>query len=373
MNAVQRQMGWGIAFSFLLFLFLTGSYFYIHPLGHWSELWERELMDIPFILLTATVSLSFGLIFGLLLAFYWRKRLQTIENWLFQLEEGRMTEPSNGELAELEAISVRVQRVQKQMAEKAKLAQRLANEKAEEQESKIQEMISQERNRLARELHDSVSQQLFAASMMMSAINETKAALAAQEVVHQEASDQSSKQFTAVKNSAAEREAKQLKMVEEMIHQSQLEMRALLLHLRPVALKGKSLQEGIEELLLELQQKVTMDIHWKVETFQVDKGVEDHLFRILQESVSNTLRHSKASKLEVLLINRDEMVIMRISDDGVGFDVEDSKAGSYGLQNMYERAGEIGGTLKIVSIKNKGTKLEVKIPILTSGRESKHD
>ena len=84
--------------------------------------------------------------------------------------------------------------------------------------------------------------------------------------------------------------AKQLKLVEEMIHQSQLEMRALLLHLRPVALKGKSLQEGMEELLMELMQKVTMDIKWKLEDFPVEKGVEDHLFRILQESVSNTLK-----------------------------------------------------------------------------------
>ena len=129
------------------------------------------------------------------------------------------------------------------MTEQAKLSQRLATEKVEDQEARIQEIIEQERNRLARELHDSVSQQLFAASMMMSAINETK--------------QQS--------ESENDREAKQLKMVEEMIHQSQLEMRALLLHLRPVALKNKSLQEGIEELLIELSQKVTMDINWKVE------------------------------------------------------------------------------------------------------------
>ncbi len=358
MNTIQRQILWGIGFSFLLFLFLTGSYFYVHPFGHWSELWKRELMDIPFILLTATVSLSSGMLFGLLLGVYWRRQLQTVENWLFQLEEGRFTETNHGGIPEIGPIQERMQRVQKLMAEKAMLAQRLANEKAEEQENIIQEMISQERNRLARELHDSVSQQLFAASMMMSAINETKAA--------QEATTE----LPAYKNNAAEREAKQLKMVEEMIHQSQLEMRALLLHLRPVALKGKSLQEGLEELLIELKQKVTMDIHWKVEEFQVDKGVEDHLFRILQESVSNTLRHAKANKLEVLLIKRDEMVIMRISDDGVGFDVEASKAGAYGLQNMHERAGEVGGTLKIVSLKNKGTKLEVKVPILTSGREN---
>ncbi|MCM3585517.1 sensor histidine kinase [Mesobacillus maritimus] len=359
MSSVQRQMLWGIGFSFVMFLFLTGSYFYVHPFGKWSEFWERELMDIPFILFAATVSLSLGLIFGLILGMYWRKQIQTVDNWLFELEEGRLTEFKPGMLPEFDSISERMQRVHKQMAEKAKLAQRLANEKAEEQETKIQEMISQERNRLARELHDSVSQQLFAASMMMSAINETRAAVMQGEDI-------------AVQLSV-EREAKQLKMVEEMIHQSQLEMRALLLHLRPVALKGKSLQEGIEELLIELQQKVTMDIQSKIEPFQVDKGVEDHLFRILQESVSNTLRHSKASKLEVLLIKRDEMVIMRVSDDGVGFDVDESKAGSYGLQNMYERAGEVGGTLKIVSVKNKGTKLEVKVPILDSGRESKDD
>ena len=155
-----------------------------------------------------------------------------------------------------------------------------------------------------------------------------------------------------------------LRLVEEMIHQSQLEMRALLLHLRPVALKGKTLQEGIQELLAELVQKVPVTIETKIEDFQIDKGIEDHLFRILQESVSNTLRHAKANQLEVLLINRDDFVILRIVDDGIGFDVEQAKTGSYGLQNMYERAVEIGGTMKMVSLKEKGTRIEVKVPML---------
>jgi two-component system, NarL family, sensor histidine kinase LiaS len=161
-----------------------------------------------------------------------------------------------------------------------------------------------------------------------------------------------------------------LKMVEEMIHQSQLEMRALLLHLRPVALKGKTLQEGMEELLIELSQKVTMEIKWKIEDFPLDKGIEDHLFRILQESVSNTLRHAKSTTLEVLLIQRDEFVIMRVVDDGIGFDVEEAKAGSYGMQNMYERAIEVGGSMKIISLKNSGTRLEVKVPIMSAEGES---
>jgi NarL family two-component system sensor histidine kinase LiaS len=206
----------------------------------------------------------------------------------------------------------------------------------------VQEIVSQERNRLARELHDSVSQQLFAASMLMSAITESNLTL-------------------------QDSEAKQLKMVEKMINQSQLEMRALLLHLRPAALKGKSLQAGMKELMNELAQKVPLELNWKIEGFELDKGIEDHLFRILQESVSNTLRHANATALDVLLIS----IILRIVDNGVGFDVEKEKVGSYGLQNMYERAVEIGGLLKIISLPDKGTKLEVKVPLVE--REEKQN
>src|SRR5690625_7520446 len=99
-------------------------------------------------------------------------------------------------------------------------------------------------------------------------------------------------------------------------------MRALLLHLRPVALKGKNLQIGAEELLLELIQKVPMEIDWKIEPFIVDKGIEDQLFRILQESVSNTLRHAKARRLHVMLNVRDETVILHFVYDGMCFDFD---------------------------------------------------
>lgn len=348
MTSIMRQILWGLTLGIILFAALTLSYLLVFPIARLSDLWNRELMDIPFIIFSFSISVVLGIAFGIASGTYWRRQFQAVDSWLFELEEGQQPEvKQNQAFAEILSISKRVEKLYKQISEKAMLSQKLATEKAEEQESRIQEIISQERNRLARELHDSVSQQLFAASMMMSAINETKAP-------------------------SEDRESKQLKMVEEMIHQSQLEMRALLLHLRPVALKGKCLQEGIEELLIELKQKVTMNIKWKVEPFPLDKGVEDHLFRILQESVSNTLRHSKAEQLEVLLIKRDDKVIMRVVDDGLGFKVEETKAGSYGLQNMHERAGEIGGTLKIVSVENKGTRLEVKVPILVVAGE-KHD
>jgi two-component system, NarL family, sensor histidine kinase LiaS len=346
MSTLQRQMLWGVGFSILLMGLLLLAFFFVFPLADWWNLWEEDIADIPFIIFIPVISIGIGLLFGVFSGLFWRKNLLSIDRILHQLEEGAIVEASssNGN-EEVEAIHKRVERIYKQMTEKAKVSQRLATEKVEDQEQRIQEIISQERNRLARELHDSVSQQLFAASMMMSAVNEVR---------------------TEIDN----RETKQLKMVEEMIHQSQLEMRALLLHLRPVALKGKTLKEGIAELLVELSQKVSMDIEWKIEDISLDKGIEDHLFRILQESVSNTLRHSKANKLEVLLIKRDELVIMRVVDDGIGFEAEDDKAGSYGMQNMHERAVEVGGTLKIISVKNKGTRLEVKVPITNKGEDN---
>jgi len=346
MSILQRQIVIGASFAFFVFLFSIASSFAIFPLSDWSDLWEEEIIDVPFIIFVSGVSVLAGITFGIISGQFWRKQLQAIEKVLRQMEQGQPTD-MNGllRLKELEAISIRVKKIQKHLSEQAKLSQRLASEKAEEHEKRVQELLSQERQRLARELHDSVSQQLFAASMLVSAINEAK----------------------PFSNDV---QAKQLKLVEEMIHQSQLEMRALLLHLRPVPLKGKSLQEGIQELLIELQQKVPINIQWKIEQIPLEKGIEDHLFRILQESVSNTLRHAKATTLEVLLIKRNNLIILRVADDGIGFNVEETRTGSYGLQNMHERAIEIGGTLQIVSIPNQGTRLEVKVPLLVEGESN---
>ncbi|WP_144528206.1 sensor histidine kinase [Peribacillus simplex] len=347
MSILTRQILTALGVAFVLSLALPAAVFFIFPLSDWSLLWEKVVMGLPFVIFLPSLVMTVGLIYGVVSGMFWKRQLERVDEGLYLLEQGRL--PSQQETYPVQEMAKMVERmhlIHKQINEQTKLSQKMANEKAIDQEKQIQEIVSQERNRLARELHDSVSQQLFAASMFMSAITES----------------QSDMEKT---------EMKQFKVVEEMIHQSQLEMRALLLHLRPVALKGKSLHEGMKELLLELAQKVTMDINWKMEPVTLDKGIEDHLFRILQESISNTLRHAKASSLEVLLIVRDGLIILRITDDGIGFNVEESKTGSYGLQNMHERAVELGGTMQLVSVPNKGTKLEVKIPLLNTGGD--HD
>ena len=201
-----------------------------------------------------------------------------------------------------------------------------------------EQVIQEERCRIARELHDSVSQQLFAAMMMISALNERA-------------------------DKFDEKEQKQLKMIEHVLSQAQSEMRALLLHLRPISLESKSLKAGIEGLLVELQTKVQMKIHWDIEDVKLPEGVEDHLFRIAQELLSNTLRHSHATTLEVYLRQLDSTVLFKIEDNGVGFNSEEILPGSYGINNMKERVQGLGGQVRIVSFPNQGTTIEIKIPL----------
>ncbi|MUK89960.1 sensor histidine kinase [Ornithinibacillus sp. L9] len=346
MITILRHAFTAILFGTLISLMILGITLLTFPIDDWKLIFTQTISNVPFIVYILFIPITIGAISGITTGIFWRQRFHKITRQLDELAKGQKVTFDEQPYKELITIQYQVQQVQEKIRKQTENAQRLATERANEREKSLQEIVVQERNRLARELHDSVSQQLFAASMMMSAINESNSEM-----------DSSTK--------------KQLQLVEKMIHQSQLEMRALLLHLRPVALKGKALQEGIKELLLELQQKVPLKIDWKIEEFNVDKGVEDQLFRILQESVSNTLRHAEAQTLHVMLIERDDLIIFRIVDDGVGFDTEKIRTtSSYGLSNMSERANEVGGTLKVISLPNQGTRLEVKVPSLRKKDES---
>lgn len=211
-----------------------------------------------------------------------------------------------------------------------------------------EEILEGERHRLARELHDSVSQQLFAAMMMLSALNES-----------------------ARQNQIAESYQQLITKIEDVINQAQSEMRALLLHLRPTSLEGRSLKEGIIQLLKELQTKIKIKISWEMDEVKLQSGVEDNLFRIVQELLSNTLRHANADQMQVYLKQVGQTVVLRVVDNGVGFDMEQQeKAGSYGLTNIKERAESVGGTIKIISFKNEGTSVEIRVPIVM---EESHD
>ncbi|MFX3632294.1 MAG: sensor histidine kinase [Candidatus Pristimantibacillus sp.] len=198
--------------------------------------------------------------------------------------------------------------------------------------------VIEERQRLARELHDAVSQQLFAISMTATAVSRT---------IERD----------------WERARRQVQLIEEMAAVAQSEMRALLLHLRPVHLDGKNLALALSTLVEELKQKVPMTIQLEVdETIVLKPDTEDHLFRIAQEALSNTLRHSKADMMEIKFQRIGNEARMLLKDSGVGFDLEAKKQTSYGLLTMAERVNELGGTLHMESKLGEGTIIDIRVP-----------
>lgn len=305
---------------------------------------------LPVVLLLILIPIAVGAIGGYIYGNHVKKRLEVITEGTLAFERGNFTHrlPDVGD-DEIGRMGMHLNEMAKRVEDQVASLQRLSSEKAEWNETLKQAAITEERQRLARELHDAVSQQLFAISMMTSAVGKT--------VVQQ-----------------PEKASKQIKAIERMASEAQSEMRALLLHLRPTHLEGKKLKEGIDHLLEELKSKHHFSISWQAEEISdLSKGVEDHLFRIIQEAISNILRHAKATEIELLLYKANDQVRLKITDNGVGFNVDDQKMSSYGLRTMVERVNEIGGFIEIFSRPQKGTEIEVKVPIVNRKDAKKRD
>ena len=300
--------------SFLIILFSLFTYFYAsNQTDWWRELLSARLLYIPLIFHLFAIALGVGILVFLTVSVIQKARYGKIEEKLRTLSAGNYESPILNQPIPrpvddiyLHDIDQEITKIKEKMIEVSSELQIMTSRPQYVDGQTREEILELERHRLARELHDSVSQQLFAAMMMMSALTEQ-----------------------AEKTDTSEKFRKQLQMVADIINASQSEMRALLLHLRPVNLEEKSLKQGIEQLLKELQSKIQISLKWDIEDVKLISSIEDHLFRIVQELLSNTLRHAKANELEVYLHKINNNLLLRVIDDGAGFNMNESKTGSY--------------------------------------------
>jgi NarL family two-component system sensor histidine kinase LiaS len=295
--------------------------------------------------------LIIGAAHGFFLGYRPKRQIDGLREALLQWEKGNQTGsvPKLGE-DELGRLAEQLERIGKRWEEQVSSLQRLSTHNAQLAEQARVSAIVEERQRLARELHDAVSQQLFAISMTATAVGRTL-----------------EKDF--------DKAQRQVELIEEMASVAQSEMRALLLHLRPVYLEGKELSQGLSDLVKELKTKVPMDLTLEIdEDLNLGKGIENHLFRIIQEAMSNTLRHAKADKMEIRIHRRGEAVKVTLRDNGIGFELDDKKQASYGLSTMQERIHEIGGSIQFITAPGKGTRIEISVPLIheESGDEGSH-
>ena len=241
---------------------------------------------------------------------------------------------------ELEEISNQFNRMAQRTEKQVESLQRLINENKELLAGAEEAASSEERRKIARELHDAISQQLFA-------INTTVAAI------------------PKLMDQRPEEAKKYFKMIEKMVSMAQQELRALIMHLRPVNLEEHCLKEGIEKLLDELDTKhANIEIHQELHNIEgLAPGLENNIFRVTQEAISNILRHSKATKFSVKLFQKEKVLSLIIEDNGVGIKNSDNKKSSYGMATMRERIEELGGRFDVISFPDKGTRIEVRVPV----------
>ena len=226
-----------------------------------------------------------------------------------------------------------LQALAKRQEEMSSELQTLSVAKNTEQEA----IIEAERIRISRELHDSVSQELFAATMILSSVVDNPSL--------------TTKQITS-----------QTTLTLKILHEAQDEMRALLLHLRPSELADKSLTEGLNMLVDELQAKISAKISASVAEIKADKNIENNIFRMTQELLSNTLRHAKAQHIDISFSQTVGTLVLIVKDDGVGFDTTIEKTASQGLKNIKERTLSLGGTVEWQSAPGSGTTVKIMIP-----------
>ncbi|WP_226576764.1 sensor histidine kinase [Halobacillus litoralis] len=301
-----------------------------------------------FIVLYTVVGFFMSLYAGFRSSGDMKQRLDYITTMITQLARGKFSSKIYfQEDDEIAGIGDELNTLGEKLQHQKESLLKLADEKGELARSAHKAATIEERQRLARDLHDAVSQQLFALTMMAQATEK-------------------------IYDRHPEQAKEQLGEITQMALQAQTEMRALLLHLRPVHLSGEPLTEGLSSLIEELKQKCQIHFDLKIEEVEgLTETMEEQLFRIMQEALSNILRHANASEVKVEVSEAGEEVYLHVSDNGNGFDTEEKKGSktSYGLKTMKERCEEIGGTYSLRSRKGEGTHIDLRVPIQVRMKE----
>jgi two-component system, NarL family, sensor histidine kinase LiaS len=207
------------------------------------------------------------------------------------------------------------------------------------------------RNRFARDLHDSVKQQVFATSLQIAA---------ARAMIEQD----------------KEATESHLAQAEELVGLAQKELNVLIHQMRPAALEGKGLSVALRDYAADWSRRseILAEVHVRGER-ETSLEVEQTLFRVAQEALANVARHSDAKSVEVDLIYDADRLMLRLADDGHGFDPAKDTGDGFGLQSMSERLAKLGGRVDVESAPGEGTRVICVCPLdgASKGKAGEHE
>ena len=229
-------------------------------------------------------------------------------------------------------------RLAETFAERAAVAADLSTRVARDALARVVDAQELERKRLARELHDETGQSLTSMLLALRAIEEAKTSDEAQE-----ATDRLREQIV------------------ETLH----DVRRLAVELRPKALDDFGLVPALERLTTTFSEQTAIPVEFEamLGDTRLAPAVETALYRIVQEALTNVIKHSRAARVSVLLRRKPDSVAAVIEDDGQGFDVDETRDGGLGLVGMRERIELIDGRLAVESSSSGGTSVVAEVPL----------
>jgi signal transduction histidine kinase len=217
------------------------------------------------------------------------------------------------------------------------MAERLATAVGRERLLADKSARQAERNRISRDLHDSISQDLFSISLIAAGLEK------------------------ALPRRSPLRD--QVRSLVQTTEATNREMRALLLELRPAMLEERGLVPALEELASTYSARLGVKVDAELEPIRLQPAAELAVLRIAQEGVANAVKHARATNIKLGLHRRDGLADLTVSDDGGGFDPSANGAvEGLGLRLMRERVEELGGSLSISSRPGEGSVVVASIP-----------
>lgn len=290
------------------------------------QLWPVYLgwVAITGVMLLIAVA-PFGALFGFIMSRGLTRRLKALSRAVDAWSKGDFSQaPTDKSKDEIGSLSRRMRVMAERVQALLHTQQQLA--------------ALEERNRLARDLHDTVKQQTFATLMQVRAARNLLETDPAEARNH-------------------------LKEAEALIKNTQQDLGAIIGELRPAALEDQGLAAALRQTLERWSQhsRIPANLHVRGERL-LPLEVEQALFRVAQEALSNVARHSRASAVSVLLEYEPTQVCLTLSDNGIGFDPETARGG-YGLQSMRERVTGLGGRLLIQPADGGGTTVHAAVPL----------
>jgi len=229
-------------------------------------------------------------------------------------------------------------RLAETFAERAAVAADLSTRVAREALARVVDAQELERKRLARELHDETGQALTSMLLGLHAIEEAK--------------------------TRAETEEATGRLREQLVDTLH-DVRRLAVELRPKALDDFGLVPALERLTATFseQTSIPVELEAMLDDARLPPAVETALYRIVQEALTNVIKHSRASRVSVLLTRKRDSVAAVIEDDGQGFDLEGVRDGGLGLLGMRERIALLDGRLAVESSSRGGTSVVAEVPV----------